>query len=116
MLEIHPQWRPRELPRYMHSRFSHVMYNCLAVNRAPFRSWLCKIKRAKNEMCRFGCHCVENYDHVLFDCIAVQDERQALKDLCYEMKIDFNLINIMTQPSLQITTERLLLAFFTSFK
>ena len=64
-------------------------------------------------MCRFGCHCVENPDHVLFDCIAVQDERQALKDLCYETKIDFNLINIMTQPSLQFPVERLLLAFFT---
>ena len=45
--------------------------------------------------------------------IAVQDERQTLKDLCYETKLDFNLINIMTQPSLQFPVERLLLAFFT---
>ena len=35
---IHPHWLPRKLPVSMHSRFSHVMYNCLAVNRAPFRS------------------------------------------------------------------------------
>ena len=97
----------------MHSRFSHVMYNCLAFNRAPFRSWLYKIKRAKNEKCRFGCHCVEDFDHVLFNCKAIQPERKALKDVCYETKIDFNLINIMTQPSLQFPVERLLLAFFT---
>ena len=32
---IHPEWRPRKLAVSMHSRFSHVMYNCLAVNRAP---------------------------------------------------------------------------------
>ena len=113
---IHPQWRPRKLPRSMHSRFSHVMYNCLAVNRAPFRSWLYKIKRAKTEMCRFGCHCIEDADHVLFNCNYINDERQDLKDLCLKENLDFSLKNIMTHPSQQISTVRLLLTFFTSSK
>ena len=49
--EIHPDWLPRKLPVSMHSRFSHVIYNCIAVNRAPFRSWLHKIKRADSKQC-----------------------------------------------------------------
>ena len=100
----------------MHSRFSHVMYNCLAVNRAPFRSWLYKIKRAKSEMCRFGCHCTEDANHVLFHCKYINSERQVLKNLCLTENLDFTLINIMTHPSLQISTEQLLLAFFKSSK
>ena len=65
---IHRDWLPRKLPVSMHSRFSHVIYNCLAVNRAPFRSWLHKIKRADSKQCRFGCQCDETSLHVLFNC------------------------------------------------
>ena len=57
-----------------------------------------------------GVACVDEYGN----CDFIKAERRALKDLCLNEKIDFNLINIMTQPSLQITVERLLLAFFTS--
>ena len=77
---IHPEWQPRKLAVSMHSRFSHVMYNCLAVNRAPFRTWLYKIKRSKSKLCRYGCNCQEDFSHVLFFCASVIDERKALKE------------------------------------
>ena len=71
---LHPEWRPRKLAVSMHSRFSHVMYNCLAVNRAPFRSWLYKINRSKSKLCRYGYNCQEDFSHVcfIFLCIGCQ--------------------------------------------
>ena len=111
---IHPHWLPRKLPVSMHSRFSHVMYNCLAVNRAPFRSWLYKIKRAESKQCRFGCQCDETPRHVLFDCPFVESERLKIKKECSDGNIDFNLQKLMTYPSLQMPVERLLLSFLVS--
>ena len=105
---------PGKLPVSMHSRFSHVMYNCLAVNRAPFRAWLYKIKRTKSQLCRYGCHCIENADHVLFSCPHVNIERLVLKDLCLKNNLSFNLITLMTHYSLQFAMEQLLLSFLTS--
>ena len=111
---IHPHWLPRKLPVSMHSRFSHVMYNCLAVNRAPFRSWLYKIKRAESKQCRFGCQCDETPRHVLFDCSFVNSERLKIEKLCSDENIEFNLQQLMTHPSLQMKVERLLLSFLVS--
>ena len=98
----------------MHSRFSHVMYNCLAVNRAPFRSWLYKIKRADSKQCRYGCQCDETPFHVLFDCPFVLSERLKIKKECSDGNIEFNLQKLMTHPSLQMPVERLLLSFLVS--
>ena len=98
----------------MHSRFSHVMYHCLAVNRAPFRSWLYKIKRAKSEMCRFGCNCMEDTNHVLFTCSHVNDERLNLQTLCLKNNLPFDLPTLMTHSSLQVAVEQLLLSFLSS--
>ena len=108
---IHPDWLPRKLPVSMHSRFSHVIYNCLAVNRAPFRSWLHKIKRADSKQCRFGCQCDETSLHVLFNCPFVDTQRLIIQKKCSDEKIDFNLSNLLTHPSLQTLVERLLLSF-----
>ena len=108
---IHPDWLPRKLPVSMHSRFSHVIYNCLAVNRAPFRSWLHKIKRAESKQCRFGCQCDETSLHVLFNCPFVDTQRLNIQKKCSDDKIDFNLSNLLTHPSLQTLVERLLLSF-----
>ena len=90
------------------------MYNCLAVNRAPFRSWLYKIKRAESKQCRFGCQCDETSRHVLFDCPFVESERFKIKKECSDGNIDFNLQKLMTHPSLQMPVERLLLSFLVS--
>ena len=110
---IHPEWRPRKLAVSMHSRFSHVMYNCLAVNRAPFRSWLYKIKRSKSKLCRYGCNCQEDFSHALFFCASVADERKALHLCCTTNDVPFDLKTIMTLPILQFAVERLLSSFFS---
>ena len=99
---IHSHWLPRKLPVSMHSRLSHVMYNCLAVNRAPFRSWLYKIKRAESMQCRFGCQCDETPRHVLFDCPFVNSERLKIEKRWSDENIEFNLQQLMTHPSLQM--------------
>ena len=111
--EIHPDWLPRKLPVSMHSRFSHVIYNCIAVNRAPFRSWLHKIKRADSKQCRFGCQCNETSLHVLYNCPFVDTQRLIIQKKCSDEKIDFNLSNLLTHPSLQTLVERLLLSFLS---
>ena len=113
---IHPDWLPRKLPVSMNSRFSHVIYNCIAVNRAPFRSWLYKIKRVESARCRHGCHCDETPYHVLFDCHFVNSDRMIIQTLCRNDSIDFNLQNLMTLPCLQMPVERLLLTFLKSSK
>ena len=110
---IHPEWRPRKLAVSMHSRFSHVMYNCLAVNRALFRTWLYKIKRSKSKLCRYGCNCQEDFSHVLFFCASVIDERKALKACCTTNDVPFDLKTIMTLPTSQLVVERLLASFFS---
>ena len=89
-----------------------MLYNLAAVNRAPFRAWLYKIKRSKSEMCRHGCGVREDASHAIFDCPHVADERDALRLLCINNKIDFNLKNTLSLPCLQIKIERLLLTFF----
>ena len=111
---LHPTWCPHKLPRSMHSRFSHVMYQCLAVNRAPFRARLYKIGRSKSDKCRYGCNCTEDFNHVLLHCKSVVDERKDLNIACISNSVPFDLKNIMTLPCLQIPTERLLLSFFTT--
>ena len=111
---IHPSWHPRELPRSMHCRFSHVMYNCLAVNRAPFRRWLYKISRSESELCRFGCLCKEDADHVLFHCPQINSERCTIQNICSKNDIIFDLKNLMTHQSLQLPVERLLISFLSS--
>ena len=88
------------MPIFLRSRFNiKIQFRVLSILKATFDSFQLG-QCFGNKMCRFGCHCVEDVEHVLFNCVAIQAERQALKDLCYETKIDFNLINIMTQPSL----------------
>ena len=111
---IHPCWRPRKLPTSMHCRFSHVMYHCLAVNRAPFRRWLYKIGRYDSEFCRFGCLCEEDADHVLFQCPQIDSERRIVRDICLKNDINFDLKNLLTHSSLQMPVERLLLSFLSS--
>ena len=108
---IHPKWEPRILPTAMHSRFSHVLYHCAALNRAPLRRWLYKIGRAKSELCRYGCEAVEDIDHVINDCPHVCDERCYIRKLCDNKTQCFSVINILTDPCLQFATEKLLLAF-----
>ena len=98
----------------MHSGFSHVMSNCLAVNRARFRSWIYKIKRAESKQCRFGYQCDEIPRHVLFNCPFVDSERLQIKNECSDGNIEFNLQKLMTHPSLQNPVERLFLSFLVS--
>ena len=95
----------------MHSRYSHVLYNLVAVNRAPFRVWLYKIRRSKSEMCRHGCCMREDSDHAVFHCPFVAGERADLRHLCIINKVEFTLMNLLTLPCLQINMERLLLKF-----
>ena len=95
----------------MHCRYSHVLYHCAAVNRAPLRRWLYKIKRAKSELCRYGCGVVEDINHVCHDCPQVREERCHLRNLCVVNNHPFTVLNILSQPSLQLAAEKLLLAF-----
>ena len=110
---IHPEWGPRTLPTAMHCRFSHVLYHCAAVNRAPLRRWLYKIGRAKSELCRYGCAAIEDIDHVFNDCPHVRDERNKLRLLCDTNNHCFSIPNILTHPCLQFAAEKLLLAFIS---
>ena len=91
-----------------------MIYNCLAVNRALFRSWLYKIKRAESKLCQFECQCDETPRHVLFDCPVVEPERLKIKKECSDGNIDFNLQKLMTHPSLQMPVERLFLSILVS--
>eukprot|EP00493_Phyllostaurus_siculus_P001171 UN01179 len=75
---IHPDWLSKASSVYAFSFFACI-YNCLAVNRAPFRSWLHKIKRAESKQCRYGCQCDETPPHVLFDCPFVEPEHLKIK-------------------------------------
>ena len=108
---IHPEWRPRKLAVSMHSRFSHVMYNCLAVNRAPFRSWLYRINR--KVIFAAMAVIVRRIFLILFFCASVADERKALKLCCTTNDVPFDLKTIMTLPILQFVIERLLPSFFS---
>ena len=108
---IHPKWDTRKLPTAMHCRYSHVLYHCAAVNRLPVRRWLYKIGRANSELCRYGCGVAEDVDHVLHDCPHVTIQRSNLLKLCNMNNLQFSIDNILTHPCLQISTEKLLLAF-----
>ena len=66
------------------------------------------------QLCRYGCHCVENVDHVLFHCNYVNSERRTIKDLCFNQGLSFDTATIMTQPSLQMPVERMLFSFLSS--
>ena len=108
---IHPVWNSRKLPTSMHCRYSHVLYNCAAVNRAPLRRWLYKTGRAKSELCRHGCNVVEDLDHVLNACHYVSTERTHLHFLCNKNACVYSYTDLFTNPGLQIGVEKLLLAF-----
>ena len=36
--DIHLEWTTSKLPVFMHSQYSHVLYNLVVVNHAPFWS------------------------------------------------------------------------------
>ena len=108
---IHPTWQRRELPSIMHSRLSHVRYQCASLNRCPLRSRLFKINRCDTELCRYGCQLTEDLNHVLYICPSVSTERDYIKSLCRDYSFAFSTRNIFTRMKLQIPTEQLLLKF-----
>ena len=112
---LHLRWVPRRWGRLIFSRRTISLYHQVAVGRGKFgdRRIYSKRRRNCNTFCTRGCNVVETVQHVFFECPHHFSDTRALRDLCREKRVDYDMISLFSHPGIQTRTEMFLGIFST---
>ena len=112
MYLIHPSWCFHKIPRVSHSRYSSTLYHRCALNRAPCREYQFRCKKSENNLCRHGCNCIENIDHIIFTCPFYDEERKKIQNFLKKHKLAFDIKEIFSNSKINIHVETFLTNIF----